>query len=246
MVCADNLCTAVIAPTNFIGMNDVLPKPFTKEGMYRSLEKHLQHYKRGYNGPPPGQQSNAYPQYNQQAMPNSNMPPTSMPGTSMPQQAVMPNPSLANNQHPVTSQPPSNNSQQPIHMNVAQIATSNAIKDEPSPGRSPASSWHSPSAMAGQSPNTAMPAPGQGSFTQMQSNAAYSMTPNNPHPVYQQGAQGAVMPSAGGMNSGGLTAAQAVQQQGHRRALSDMGSMADQQGDGKRQRMYGTGPGGYP
>ena len=35
------------------GMNDVLPKPFTKEGMLRSLEKHLQQFKRGYNGPPP-------------------------------------------------------------------------------------------------------------------------------------------------------------------------------------------------
>jgi osomolarity two-component system response regulator SKN7 len=30
-------------------MNDVLPKPFTKEGMLRTLEKHLVHLKRGYN-----------------------------------------------------------------------------------------------------------------------------------------------------------------------------------------------------
>jgi osomolarity two-component system, response regulator SKN7 len=29
-------------------MNDVLPKPFTKEGMLRALEKHLAHFKRDY------------------------------------------------------------------------------------------------------------------------------------------------------------------------------------------------------
>jgi hypothetical protein len=29
-------------------MNDVLPKPFTKEGMLRTLEKHLAHLKRDY------------------------------------------------------------------------------------------------------------------------------------------------------------------------------------------------------
>src|ERR1700728_87774 len=29
-------------------MNDVLPKPFTKEGMLRTLEKHLAHFKKDY------------------------------------------------------------------------------------------------------------------------------------------------------------------------------------------------------
>lgn len=57
------------------------------------------------------------------------------------------------------------------------------------------------------------------------------------------------MPSVSSMSAGGLTAAQAVQQQqqvqGHRRALSDMSSMAEGQ-EPKRQRMYGSGPGGYP
>jgi osomolarity two-component system response regulator SKN7 len=32
-------------------MNDVLPKPFTKEGMLRTLEKHLAHFKRDYVPP---------------------------------------------------------------------------------------------------------------------------------------------------------------------------------------------------
>ncbi|CAL3971835.1 unnamed protein product [Diplocarpon coronariae] len=34
------------------GMNDVLPKPFTKEGMLRALEKHLPHFKRNASFPP--------------------------------------------------------------------------------------------------------------------------------------------------------------------------------------------------
>lgn len=43
-------------------MNDVLPKPFTKEGLLQMLEKHLSHLKKGHPGldstgmaPPPGQ-----------------------------------------------------------------------------------------------------------------------------------------------------------------------------------------------
>jgi osomolarity two-component system response regulator SKN7 len=33
------------------GMNDVLPKPFTKEGMLRTLEKHLQQFKKNFIHP---------------------------------------------------------------------------------------------------------------------------------------------------------------------------------------------------
>jgi len=36
-------------------MNDVLPKPFTKEGMLRILEKHLTHFKKDYVPPQQGQ-----------------------------------------------------------------------------------------------------------------------------------------------------------------------------------------------
>jgi len=36
-------------PLTDVGMNDVLPKPFTKEGMLRSLEKHLPHFKKSYD-----------------------------------------------------------------------------------------------------------------------------------------------------------------------------------------------------
>ena len=35
-------------------MNDVLPKPFTKEGMLRTLEKHLAHFKKDYIHPQQG------------------------------------------------------------------------------------------------------------------------------------------------------------------------------------------------
>ena len=46
------------ASTNIVtGMNDVLPKPFTKEGLLAMLEKHLSHLKKGHQGmepmPPP-------------------------------------------------------------------------------------------------------------------------------------------------------------------------------------------------
>ena len=34
------------------GMNDVLPKPFTKEGLLSMLEKHLGHLKKGFTGKP--------------------------------------------------------------------------------------------------------------------------------------------------------------------------------------------------
>ncbi len=37
-----------------IGMNDVLPKPFTKEGLLSMLEKHLGHLKKMPNGMPNG------------------------------------------------------------------------------------------------------------------------------------------------------------------------------------------------
>jgi osomolarity two-component system response regulator SKN7 len=39
------------------GMNDVLPKPFTKEGMLKALEKHLPQFKKNATFPPPGQMS---------------------------------------------------------------------------------------------------------------------------------------------------------------------------------------------
>ena len=41
------------------GMNDVLPKPFTKEGLMAMLEKHLGHLRRPQAGAPPIAQSSA-------------------------------------------------------------------------------------------------------------------------------------------------------------------------------------------
>jgi osomolarity two-component system response regulator SKN7 len=45
-------------------MNDVLPKPFTKEGMLRNLEKHLMQFKKNYVHPSSQPQSAVYPGYN--------------------------------------------------------------------------------------------------------------------------------------------------------------------------------------
>lgn len=41
-------------------MNDVLPKPFTKEGMLRTLEKHLAHFKKDYVPPQQAQNSDQF------------------------------------------------------------------------------------------------------------------------------------------------------------------------------------------
>ncbi len=292
------------------GMNDVLPKPFTKEGMLRSLEKHLQQFKRGYVPPPQQgqlqrqlpsqmQQQNAYPVGYQQGGMGSAMSSGSIGGPGMTQTTM----TQAQAQQQAMSQggmssgtaamsgPPSANgsmggSQPPAHMNIAHIANSRSqpIKDENSPGKggSPGS-WHSPG--QGQSPKNPGPSGGdprmksqdprgdprmqdprmsqdarmsqdpraqmggqdprmaQGGYMP-QSGAAYSMTPNNPVPVYQQGAQAAsVMPAPSQMQRE-MAQAQAQQQQamagGHRRATSDM----DGGQEAKRQRMnYGRGPG---
>lgn len=169
------------------GMNDVLPKPFTKEGMLRSLEKHLMQFKKNYVHPAQAQ-AGVYPGYNP-AMPNN---------------------------------------QQPMNMNISQLASAQSIKDENSPGKSPASSWNSPNPIPGQTPNPA----GQANFGQMQSNAAYSMAPTHPHPVYQQQAQAAAMP--------------APNQIVNRRVLSEIPDMGVDDHADKRQRMYPPQPGGYP
>ncbi len=41
-------------------MNDVLPKPFTKEGMLRTLEKHLSQFKKNYVPPQQGQNQDQF------------------------------------------------------------------------------------------------------------------------------------------------------------------------------------------
>ena len=48
-------------------MNDVLPKPFTKEGMLRTLEKHLAHFKKDYVPPQQAQHQDHF------ANPNSSL-----------------------------------------------------------------------------------------------------------------------------------------------------------------------------
>lgn len=42
-------------------MNDVLPKPFTKEGMLRTLEKHLSQFKKGFVAPQTAQHAGVFP-----------------------------------------------------------------------------------------------------------------------------------------------------------------------------------------
>jgi len=154
-------------------MNDVLPKPFTKEGMLRVLEKFLKHMKKG-------------------ALPNA-APIQHMGGYSA-----------------------SNGATTPMNLNVSHISTGQSLKEEASPGKSPASSWHSPSQLTGTSPNSA-----GGQFN------TYNMTPTHPHPGFQTNAPGLGAPAQG-----------PPRPVGHRRVVSDMNAGLEDHPDSKRQRMY--------
>jgi osomolarity two-component system response regulator SKN7 len=98
-------------------MNDVLPKPFTKEGMLKALVKNLPLFLK--DAQPPSQS-----QYQSQ-------PQLPHPGAAF----STPNPRQA-----------------PLGLNMGQMSAPQSIKDETSPGKSPASSWHSPNQIPGQSP----------------------------------------------------------------------------------------------
>lgn len=58
-------------------MNDVLPKPFTKEGMLRTLEKHLAHFKKDYVPPQQSQHQDHFANPN----PSLNLNMSHMPAT---------------------------------------------------------------------------------------------------------------------------------------------------------------------
>ena len=221
-------------------MNDVLPKPFTKEGMLRSLEKHLQHFKRGYAGPPPAQraqqqQQQQQAQQAQQAQAQAQAQQAGFYGQPQIGGSMAQPQSMAQTSNGMTQPIIQTTMSGPSGMVQTAMPGMRPIKDEASPlsKTSPASSWHSPQQIQGQSPNSTAPslggsslgpgsAAGAGSMDprfgsgpmsgpQMaQSGAAYSMTPGNPVPVYQQGAQAAVMM---GRDAREMQQAVAVQQQ---------------------------------
>lgn len=154
-------------------MNDVLPKPFTKEGMLRTLEKHLFQFKKGYINPSSGQHTGVF------AAPNS--------------------------------------SSAPMSLNMT-LSNSHSLKDESSPGRSPASSWHSPG-QVGQSPVTS----NSGTFLpSMSGGGSYPLTPTHQHGSFAP--VNAPMPGS---------------RPPQRRVVSDMSDIANQEDHPeKRQRMY--------
>ncbi|EFQ97373.1 transcription factor SKN7 [Nannizzia gypsea CBS 118893] len=131
------------------GMNDVLPKPFTRQSLLNMLEKHLVSLK---NVSPMDASQQQQQQQQQQPPPSSNTPPTAQP------------PGQGNNTNPNTGPGPSPLSNSisvpvnvPVNVPVAGLPpTSQAVKDESSP-------THSPSTMGQQtwqnSPLT--PGPGQ-------------------------------------------------------------------------------------
>jgi osomolarity two-component system response regulator SKN7 len=160
-------------------MNDVLPKPFTKEGMLRTLEKHLGHLKRN---PIPFQNPSGF----------------STPG-------VAPN--------------------QPMGLNMSHMSAAHSVKDDPSPGKSPASSWHSPGQL-GTSPSTNQEGYLNANMGAMRGNPQYTMAPGNAMPGFQ-------------------TPPHAPRNQTHRRVMSEMSGGPDQDEHNKRQRMYQAQQGGF-
>lgn len=141
-------------------MNDVLPKPFTKESMNRVLCKHL----------PPGV-----------SKPDDASTPQPLAPPPIPQAAMA--------QAQRVSGPPyvtSTSGQSPLHLNMASLGPGANIKDEPSPmGKSPANSggW----TPTGQIPSASPIGPVQGGFVQagMRDPSMYSITPTHPHnPAY--------------------------------------------------------------
>ncbi|KAG9237843.1 BRRG2, response regulator [Amylocarpus encephaloides] len=165
------------------GMNDVLPKPFTKEGMLKSLQKHLPDFLK-----------------NQQFQAQAQI------------------------QHPGGFSTPTTTHPPPLGLSM-QLSASQAksIKDETSPGKSPATvtSWHSPSAMTGQSPV----GNGQvGFMSQPMRDHPYTMTP--PHPSQQSVFPPPNVP-VGGPRGGS-----------HGRVMSDLSGGAPDDHPEKRQRMY--------
>lgn len=193
------LASALVRRLNFIliGMNDVLPKPFTKEGMLRILEKQLQQLKKPFNTRP------TQPQVQVQH-PQANMSFATPSGSSA-----------------------------PLNLNMNHVSTS--LKDEASPGKSPASSWHSPNQI-GASPQSQSHVQSQ-QYGQPMSAGGYNLTPT--HAVGMGPGPGA-MPGHFQTPTG-----RPVQ---HRRVLSEMSEMmnpVEEHPDVKRQRMYPPQQGGF-
>jgi len=163
-------------------MNDVLPKPFTKDGMLRALEKHLPQFRKG-SAPFPHQQQIHAPPF-----------------------------------------PQSHPSQPPLGLNMSQLSAPQSLKDDTSPGKSPATatSWQSPNQLPGQSPIGAPTG-----FMQQQQQQQQQP------PIMREG----YMP-AGAHGGPGFQQAMPPRAQPHRRGMSDMGGVAEEGADLKRQRMF--------
>ena len=167
-------------------MNDVLQKPFTKEGMLRTLEKHLGHLKR-----------NAYP---------------AQPGFSTPVGA----PSA-------------------INLGLSHMSATGTGRDDQSPGKSPASSWHSPNPITGTSPSNAS----SDYMNAMRSSGSYNMSGGHPLSGYQTPS-----PGMGGPRTQMQPQQQQPQQQ-HRRTVSDITGGHEDHDPNKRQRIYPPSGGSY-
>ena len=118
--------------------------------------------------------------------------------------------------------------QPPLGLQIGQLSATQSLKDENSPGKSPATSWHSPNQIPGPSPINP-----QGGYMQQSlgDNRQYNMTPTHPH------AQSPYPPPPG---QGMITPRTAP----HRRVMSDMSGGPTDDHPEKRQRMYPPPPQG--
>lgn len=103
-------------------MNDVLPKPFTKEGMLRTLEKHLAHFKKDYVPPQQDQHQDHFANPNQSLNLNiSHMPGThSLKEEPSPAKSGSPSTSSWNSPSTIGTSPTQQNNQSYIQMQTSQ------------------------------------------------------------------------------------------------------------------------------
>lgn len=134
-------------------------------------------------------------------------------------------------------QPPSfvqSGSSNHLGINMTHIAASQSLKKDSSPGNSPASSWHSPSQIAGQSP---IGNPQDSYMHPLRSSGQYQMAPAGPPSHVYASPTPAI---------GGPIGVPRAGQGAHRRVISDMSGGQDDAMDPKRQRMYPTSQSGFP
>jgi osomolarity two-component system response regulator SKN7 len=212
-------------------MNDVLPKPFTKEGMLKALEKHL-----------PGFKKNAFQQQFQMqsgfATPTTSQPPLgltigqlSAPTSIKDEQSPGKSPNTAGSWHspnqPIAGQQPMSHQQMPQQSPIGNAP--NNFMQHPL-AQTPMTQHAMPQQSMQQHSMPTTPLNGPSSFM-----APHPQQHQLPHPQQQQYQSGPLTPGLSAGPRGPIGGPQPT----HRRVMSDMtGGPAQDEHPDKRQRMY--------